>query len=201
MRLRPWPRQTVPPTPTVRADQTCSRSFGLCVDGNSTAPCTTDDQCPFGDCDTDSGRCRCLLQSVERCSDGTVCLQDEADGRYYCVPGCNDTSECEGLVCSRESNQCVECTERSDCGDDEYCDFPENSCRPGCATDGDCGDNASCEGGVCRAVGDGVDSEGGGGCSVVGATPPAAPGLLLLVLALVAMTRRRHRPLSGARRG
>lgn len=77
------------------------------------------------------------LPGGEPCELGTYC--DPA--AFECVPGCDETSGCDGQVCDVAGHTCVDCLGDADCPRG-VCDEPMHVCV-GCVDDDDCDEGAA----------------------------------------------------------
>ena len=105
-------------------------------------PCTSADQCPFGDCI--DGACnnarpnRCIENGDADCPEGETC--GGFDENYYCVRPCEVMGECP--VRTRP------CATNFDCATGSSCHA--GRCTNNCETDRDCGEAGFCYDGACR---------------------------------------------------
>lgn len=116
-------------------------------------------------CSSYDTSCQSLAQPNIYCDQFTLHCTCEG---YDCVdekcvrePPCEDSSICNlysttKIFCS-DNNKCVECTEDSDCNEDESCE--DNQCIGDCKTDLDCDFFHECQSGVCVEVGCKSDRE------------------------------------------
>ena len=132
--------------------QYCDTANSTCVNG-----CSGD-----GDCVQDGGayaRCQnrqCVPVTCtgnQNCPNGFCCSGSSSS----CLPGCRDSSECDGGICDPNTCQCNahECTQDSHCDGDgglpdggvagTYCNLTSHTCQNGCRVGG-------CDTGICNTV-------------------------------------------------
>jgi len=105
-------------------------------------PCTSADQCPFGDCI--DGACnnerpnRCIENGDADCPEGETC--GGFDENYYCVRPCEVTGDCP--VRTRPCSTNFDCAAGSSCH--------AGRCTNNCETDRNCGEAGFCYDGACR---------------------------------------------------
>jgi hypothetical protein len=146
--------------------QVCDKRHGACVDCYTSAHCPDAAVCMGATCVEET---ECLDDSeceVGVCGPDQTCLgcnnSGDCTGGWMCVdsvcrpvyPSCEDYKDCEflGAVCIEETGRCADCTDKTQCGDHEFCS--DNACAPEYCTPGD----ASCVGDsiqLCRADGQG----------------------------------------------
>lgn len=137
----------------------CQVSTGACVGCLTTADCGTSGVrvCGAGNqCVVAAGRCEtaatCLpgescvntyckdapCTKDEECRTGLICAGGVCQAPY----GCGSDAECSGDTprCRSNDRACVECLDKSDCGENELCD-PAGTCKQVVCTD-----DAECEG-------------------------------------------------------
>jgi hypothetical protein len=146
--------------------EVCDKRNGACVECYLTAhcddafvcvgmqcageeECIDDSECTQGVCGPDETCLGC--NNSGDCTGGWMCVESVCRPLY---PTCDEFKDCEalGAVCLEETGRCADCTDKSQCGDYEWCS--DNACAPEYCTPGD----ASCVGDaiqLCRADGKG----------------------------------------------
>ena len=145
--------------------------------------CVTDNDCvPYfcldGVCvecisDADCGGSGLVCES-NSCVAGPECNSDQDCQNLYgaghicisgsCEAGCNDDSDCGGLLCDLSTSSCVECLSKVDCPINHICE--RGSCVPGCEVNRDCSSNI-CQNGQCLECASDSDCASGEGCHPV----------------------------------
>ena len=193
---------TVPPVtcvPVADDDATCDAADDDCdgiLDEDADAACDDQDACNgLETCDgagcaagtpPDCAGRGCLPESG-CCPEGTVLQGGACVPSVSCDPEqdtCDDLDRCNGVeVCDPEQGVCVLDADPLDCG--------ERGCLP---TSGCCPQGTHVEGGACvlDESDPGARADAGCGCATHGPVRRTAAPLLLLVLALLALRRRRR---------
>ena len=136
----------------------------VCSNNECVIDCTIDESvCQEEEyCNEETSECVECIPEKDQCQENEVChinkCVDECDGTSdcpsdkVCVDGacvdCNNKDDCKGnFVCDTGNNECVECLDRTDCGEGEHC--YNNVCQNNCDNDEDCPGNSKCSSGIC----------------------------------------------------
>ena len=118
----------------------CDPDYRVCVECRNNGQCAAKD--PLTPVCYNTTCVQCVSQTD--CPQGSYCDVDA----LVCKQGCNDNSDCVQFpnqpICDVSSNQCVACTDSSQCGGTTtHCDLATNTCKE-CLVDQQCGPNAVC---------------------------------------------------------
>lgn len=119
-------------------------------------PCSSDDECASGGCDTARGRCvECVTDG--NCSDGKRCVEQK------CRVNCDSDNDCtpQHMLCNTSIGVCIQCTAELACGNGLLCS-PTGLCVPPVCTAGQR---------TCVAGGIGTCAPNGSGYGIPAACP------------------------------